>query len=596
MRDVIIIGAGGGGPVVAKELAARGLDVLLLEAGPYYENPEHEWTRLVNDANNVLDGYFRFGPADRSKPAWLRETPQNSLIWQLAGVGGTTQHYYGNNPRAEPGAFIGYEGSDKSEYDTAHLFPFSYRELIPYYEWTEFTLPVQTAAMGTKEEIWLRGAEKLGLHHQTSKDTTQPSYRPQENAILQPQGTAGRTTDPSLLKFPQAQGCTLCGHCFEGCFEPQCAPRNLKAKRSTDNSYVPMALTADKWMPGGKAVTLIPDAFVTRINTATEGGEIVARSVSWRVGATGERVTEEAKVIVMAGGCTEDPRLWFNSDLPNPNGWVGRGYTDHFFDWVVGIFPFDTGNVKGPGSSARADYPGYGGLENVGLPPALEAFSLTFSDAGIRGSYGNGLARTGAWDGDSGRLLGAELREALTDVNRILNTLVITDDDVEAQNRVTLSAAFPSDEHGPIPKVTFKQRKRSARTRRNREFLAHQAAELQRAAGATKVFRLDWPPLILHVQSSMRMGLSEDDSVLDSNGEARWVKHLYIADNAALANGIGGPNPTLTSQALATRTAEKIFATYFGGDPWVGREEPVSSIDDRVTAAVVEGSISSASR
>ena len=26
MRDVIVIGAGGGGPVVAKELAARGLD------------------------------------------------------------------------------------------------------------------------------------------------------------------------------------------------------------------------------------------------------------------------------------------------------------------------------------------------------------------------------------------------------------------------------------------------------------------------------------------------------------------------------------------------------------------------------------------
>src|SRR5688572_4828793 len=206
MRDVIIIGAGGGGPVVAKELAARGLDVLLLEGGPYYKDPEKEWTRLVNDANNVLDGYFRMGPADRSKPSWIRETPQNSLIWQLSGVGGTTQHYYGNNPRAEPGAFAGYDGADKSNYDTAHLFPFTYRELIPYYEWTEFTLPVQTAAMGTKEEIWLRGAEKLGLHHQTSKDTTQASYRPQENAILQPGGTAGTTTDPAHLKFPEATG------------------------------------------------------------------------------------------------------------------------------------------------------------------------------------------------------------------------------------------------------------------------------------------------------------------------------------------------------------------------------------------------------
>jgi hypothetical protein len=184
-------------------------------------------------------------------------------------------------------------------------------------------------------------------------------------------------------------------------------------------------------------------------------------------------------------------------------------------------------------------------------------------------------------------LLGAELREVLSDVNRILNTLVITDDDVEPQNRVTLSSVFPQDEHGPVPKVTFKQRQRSARTLRNREFLANKAAELQRAAGATKVIRLDWPPLILHVQSTMRMGLNENDSVLDSNAEARGVRRLFIADNAALANGIGGPNPTLTSQALATRTAEKIFQTYFDGDPWVGREAPISSIDDAVTAAVL---------
>ena len=36
--DVIIIGAGGGGPVVAKELAEKGIKVLLLEAGSWYGN------------------------------------------------------------------------------------------------------------------------------------------------------------------------------------------------------------------------------------------------------------------------------------------------------------------------------------------------------------------------------------------------------------------------------------------------------------------------------------------------------------------------------------------------------------------------------
>ena len=46
MRDVIVIGAGGGGPVIAKELAERGLDVMILEAGARNAKPEEEWRHL----------------------------------------------------------------------------------------------------------------------------------------------------------------------------------------------------------------------------------------------------------------------------------------------------------------------------------------------------------------------------------------------------------------------------------------------------------------------------------------------------------------------------------------------------------------------
>jgi choline dehydrogenase-like flavoprotein len=85
----------------------------------------------------------------------------------------------------------------------------------------------------------------------------------------------------------------------------------------------------------------------------------------------------------------------------------------------------------------------------------------------------------------------------------------------------------------------------------------------------------------------MRMGVSDRDSVLDENAEARWVKRLFVADNSALANALGGPNPTLTTQALATRAAERVMTRYFGGDPWVRAATPVPSTDARVTAAVL---------
>ncbi len=178
MRDVIVIGTGAGGPVIAKEPAAKGLDVLLLEAGAAFAEPEREWTRFENDAINFYTGFMRFGPADRSKRPWLRELLQASLLIQCAGVGGTTKIFAGNSPRAMPGAFRDCQGSDRDAYDTAHLFPFGYRELIPYYEWVEHTLPVETAPMGRKEEAFFHGASRLGLPVQTTKDTIRAAYRP----------------------------------------------------------------------------------------------------------------------------------------------------------------------------------------------------------------------------------------------------------------------------------------------------------------------------------------------------------------------------------------------------------------------------------
>ncbi|MDD9349836.1 GMC family oxidoreductase N-terminal domain-containing protein [Mumia sp.] len=587
MRDVIVVGAGGGGPVVAAELAARGLDVLLLEGGSSHAQPEREWTHFENDAFNPKDGYFRVGPADRDRPAWIRDQPQNSYLWNVTGVGGTTLHYYGNSPRAYRGAFAGYDGADRDAYDTDHLFPFPYEELVPYYEWVEATLPVQTAPMGRKERVFFDGCEALGLPVQTTKDTHGIAFRPQENAILQPQGTAGRTSDSSLLVYPQAQGCTFCGFCAQGCRSPLKAPRNQFARRSTDNSYVPMAVTASAWAAAGRDAQLVTDAFVTQVHTEERGGRTVATGVTYRTDNDTETVREDAAVVVLAGGCVETPRLWLGSGLPNPNGWVGRGLTDHYLDSVVGTFDRDTGASRGPASAARAEFPGYGCLEQGGLPPALQAFSMSHSGSGIREMYDLGRGKRGAWDGVSGRLQGSELKDVmLNGIDRLLSVLVITADDVEPDNRVRLSPLYPRDEHGAPARVEMDFTRRSADTVRRRNFLANRAAEVLRAAGARKVYRIDWAPLILHTQSSMRMGADPATSVVGPTGEARAVERLFVADNSVLANSLGGPNPTLTTQAIGTRTAEQIFATYFDGDPWVGTEAPVPSTDPRISAAL----------
>jgi choline dehydrogenase-like flavoprotein len=152
---------------------------------------------------------------------------------------------------------------------------------------------------------------------------------------------------------------------------------------------------------------------------------------------------------------------------------------------------------------------------------------------------------------------------------------------------MALSTTFPPDAHGPVPRIEIRHRHRSARTVANREFLVGQAVALLRALGATRVYRINKPPFVIHSHCTMRMGIDTATSVLDSTAEARGVHRLFVADNSALANGLGGPNPTLTTQALATRTAETIFRRYFGGDAWVRREAPISSVDPAVTRAVI---------
>ncbi|HEY6426342.1 MAG TPA: GMC family oxidoreductase N-terminal domain-containing protein, partial [Acidimicrobiales bacterium] len=175
-------------------------------------------------------------------------------------------------------------------------------------------------------------------------------------------------TGTGVPVWPGGTGCTLCGYCFQGCKEPFRSPFNQKAKRTTLVSYVPMAPTAGlagSWAPHGKQVTLIPNAFATQISNTVVNGAPRATAVTWRDTVSGAFTTEEATLIVLAGGTTENPRLWLNSGLPNPNGWVGGGYTDHYFEWLVGVFENDTFSTRGVGSSARrlarARRPGAGG-------------------------------------------------------------------------------------------------------------------------------------------------------------------------------------------------------------------------------------------
>jgi len=563
--DVIVIGAGAGGPVVAKELGELGIRVLVLDAGPWYGNkkwPEpnenrgsakessdprdldgslyrRQLTRLENDMNDFVTGKFRWGAADRRRTPWYRNIPDWAVLWQSAGIGGSTLHYYSNSPRAFPDAIN-------------NEWPINYDELIPYYEKVEAALPVEFAPTTTKEALFYYGAEMAGFSQNRALDITSIGYRPQPNAILPPNQ---HLMDPnySLEELSHMEGCTLSGHCGQGC--PYGPSLEKMAKRSTTVSYVPLAMETGN-------VTFRPNTFVTKVLTeCNKDGNEQAAGVKIRDTWTGETEELHAKVVVMAAGCIETPRLWLNSELPY-NPWVGRGLTNHYMDMITGTFDEETlmnivgspsvNPFVGHTSAARLDYPGLGMIETIGESPGLSAQSLFgFSQYGY-----NRLnpSESGMWD-ERGRLVGAELEEAMNDYKRTLTLSVITDDEVQYSNRVELDPHI-TDEHGAVPLVHYTP---SETSKKRREKLAIIATEILRHAGAKKIHRTDLPPnYFIHLHSTMRMGF-----VVDTSCEAYQVERLYIADNSVAYNALGGPNPTLTTQAIATRTAERLAHKYF---------------------------------
>ena len=127
-KVVVIIGSGAGGGTLGSELAQKGIDVVILEAGPRIEYDEFindEWDSFSQLAwldNRTTGGGWRVSKDFPNLPAWI-----------VKAVGGTTTHWAGASLRFQDHEFKALTNYGKIEGAALLDWPLSIADLDPYY-------------------------------------------------------------------------------------------------------------------------------------------------------------------------------------------------------------------------------------------------------------------------------------------------------------------------------------------------------------------------------------------------------------------------------------------------------------------------------
>jgi choline dehydrogenase-like flavoprotein len=148
-------------------------------------------------------------------------------------------------------------------------------------------------------------------------------------------------------------------------------------------------------------------------------------------------------------------------------------------------------------------------------------------------------------------LWGAELRREMFDYNHFSGLGMVGTVMPAIDNQVKLHET-ERDRYGlPVPHIIFSYHDNDKRLIQHS---GQKMTEILMAAGGEDVWSVH---RTAHLFGTCRMGHDPTDSVVNADCRAHDVPNLFICDGSVFPNSTG-VNPSLTIQALAARTADRI--------------------------------------
>ena len=541
--NVVIVGAGAAGGIVAKELSTAGLSVVLLERGKWYTPNDCRKDDLRNQRTTVLGNAF--GPEDEGNPRVLVDAEGVPHIMlpseggyqnNAACVGGGTLSYGAMAWRFLPQDFRMRSIYGAPAGSSLEDWPISYDDLEPYYEKAEYEIGISGDDSGTP------------FHGPRRRPLPMPPLPPnREFQILEP---AAKRLGLHPFPIPMARNsvpyngrgpCMRCRWCVGFACE-------VDAKNGSQNTVIPVALATGN-------CELRTECIAREILTDDRGR---ARGVAY-YDANG-RLQEQLSDIVVVSACAiESARLLLNSKsrlfpdgLGNRRDQVGRNLQGHHYTGAIGFFDFDTYDDVGPGASiAISDY-------NHGTPGLCGGGMLANEFIRLPIQMVDRMpAGTPQW--------GLPHKQAMRSFyKRNIVVMGPTQPIPTADARVTLDptvrdkwgmlvARISGNVHAQTYEIGLVQAQRAE-------------AWLKEAGAASTVISAGKPTTVSagqHQAGTCRMGSDPRSSVVNRNCQLHDVDNVFVIDSSVHVTN-GGFNPALTIMAIAYFASEALVRNWKG--------------------------------
>jgi choline dehydrogenase-like flavoprotein len=316
--------------------------------------------------------------------------------------------------------------------------------------------------------------------------------------------------------------------------------------------------------------------------TATGRVEVRSRAVAARVLVDGGRVTgieylrysspdsprhekhlARARTYVLACHAVENAKLLLMSGLQTSNGLVGAGLHDHPVLLTWGLSPQQIGAFRGPLSTS-----GIEDLRGGDFRAQHAAFRIEIGNDGW--IWPTGAPDTTATGAVGEGLFGRALRERLRDqVGRQVRFGCLIEQPADPNNRVSIDSGEVDALGLPRPVIAYNLDDyvlagMAAAARVMRKIFIQAGIEDRTNPAKTFAFKASWKGGTLiwagagHYAGTHCMGNDPAACVVDDRQRSWTHENLFVAGPGSMPT-MGTSNPTLTTAALAFRTADELI-------------------------------------